>query len=229
MRLITTFTQLAVLGLRQFFEGQGSPCAHLALFVGHRLFSRGRRSLQTRRKFNRGQDVDNTPGGVPEITTDFHRLPAAAPRVRHLRLGGSEDPSIRGTSTARSASRVRHTDPTRGKSSNLKHFLHGRQASNQFDSLRLSLQRGPKTTVPLVSSWLSNRAAGPEDPSIRGTSTARAQAVSPRTASARLQSAAMQVPDKFPRLANWHAEILCQLLGKKVRFALTLPSHLNNP
>ena len=39
------------------------------------------------------------------------------------------------------------------------HFLHGRQASNQFDSLRLSLQRGPRTTVPLVSSWLSNRAA----------------------------------------------------------------------
>ena len=114
-------------------------------------------------------------------------------------------------------------------SPNPLYFLHGRQASNQFDSLRLSLQRGPKTTVPLVSSWLSNRAAGPEDPSIRGTSTARAQAVSPRTASARLQSAAMQVPDKFPRLANWHAEILCQLLGKKVRFALTLPSHLNNP
>ena len=48
-----------------------------------------------------------------------------------------------------------------------------------------------------------------------------AQAVSPRTASARLQSAAMQVPDKFPRLANWHTEILGQLLGKKVRFALT--------
>ena len=46
------------------------------------------------------------------------------------------------------------------------HFLHGRQASNQFDSLRLSLQRGPRTTVPLVSSWLSNRAAD-SNPRIR--------------------------------------------------------------
>jgi len=40
------------------------------------------------------------------------------------------------------------------------------EASNQFDSLRLSLQRGPQTTVPLVSSWLSNRAAD-SNPRIR--------------------------------------------------------------
>ena len=71
MRLITTFTQLAVLGLRQFFEGQGSPCVHLALFLGHHLFSRGCRSLRTLRKVNRAQDVDSIPSGVPEITTDF--------------------------------------------------------------------------------------------------------------------------------------------------------------
>ena len=77
-----TFTQLAVLGLRQFFEGQGSPCVHLALFVGHRLFSRGCRSLQTLRKVNRAQDVDSIPGGVPEITTDFLPLRLASVTCR---------------------------------------------------------------------------------------------------------------------------------------------------
>ena len=82
MRLITTFTQLAVLGLRQFFEGQGSPCVHLALFVGHRLFSRGCRSLQTLRKVNRAQDVDSIPSGVPEITTDFLPLRLASVTCR---------------------------------------------------------------------------------------------------------------------------------------------------
>ena len=55
---------------------------HLALFVGHRLFSRGRRSLQTRLKFNRAQDVDSIPGGVPEITTDFLPLRLASVTCR---------------------------------------------------------------------------------------------------------------------------------------------------
>ena len=66
----------------QFFEGQGSPCVHLALFVGHRLFSRGCRSLQTLRKVNRAQDVDSIPSGVPEITTDFLPLRLASVTCR---------------------------------------------------------------------------------------------------------------------------------------------------
>ena len=87
----------AILTAAQFFEGQGSPCVHLALFVGHRLFSRGCRSLQTLRKVNRAQDVDSIPSGVPEITTDFLplRLACVTCRVDRDTSRNSTGPQVR--------------------------------------------------------------------------------------------------------------------------------------